>query len=101
MKFDLQQNDSDPRFSSDIGYLFLLDKLIQFANGFGLEEDWNNYYLALDQWYLETIYRFKKNAKGTNKFIKEEDVKELFRCRNDISANIILPEGWRNTNLSL
>lgn len=59
-----------PQWNSALGYLFLLDGLIRYACGYLINKQWEEYYLTLEAWYLETVHRFENNKRivGDNKY---------------------------------
>ncbi len=46
-------DDSDPRFNTGLGAVFLLDELFRMASGYLLMQEPGNYFNALESIYIE------------------------------------------------
>jgi hypothetical protein len=74
-------NKNDPRFSSDIGYLALLDGIIRLANNHLIEGNIIQYANTLESWYLE----IQPRAEILNEYKKhyKEKISKLRNMIND------------------
>ena len=57
-----EYNNINPKFSSDFGYLKLLDDIIKITNGWLMSGNYKEYYLCLESWYLTVIERLERNV---------------------------------------